>query len=551
MHKRLWLSVAMLAVGASLLVAAGFASPAGSAPSSPSATAKKGGTLHLNLSETDIDYADPALAYFQPSWLMLYVVCRNLLNYPDKPSPAGSRLVPDAAVGLPRVSGRGRVYTFTLRRGLRFSNGKALTAANYAAAIDRLANPKTESPSVPFFSDIVGATKVNNGSGKHVAGVIARGRRLTIRLVKPGPDIMSRLAMPFFCAVPKGLPASAQGVNTFPSAGPYFISSRTPGKPIVLSRNKFYKGPRPHNASKIIVTPNTDLDQSFLQVSRGDVNYDIGGIPASQHAKLAKRFGINKGRYFVNPTISTRYISLNNLNGPFKGVAARRAVNFAVDRPGIIKQRGAFAGSTTDQLLPPRMRGYLRASIYPTGRPNKKKATSLAPRKSITLFTSNSPVGIATAQVMQNSITSNTSNKLKVDIKSMKTSVMYKRCGTRSEAAQGAFDMCSVGWIADYPDPFDFVNVLLSGDNIHDSNNNNYSYFNSAKYNRQMRAAALLFGAKRYRRYGALDVSIMKNAAPIAAWDNDNERDFISKNTGCFTYHPVYGGADLALLCRK
>jgi len=550
MQKRLWLSVAMLAIGASLLVAAGFASPAKSSSSSPSATAKTGGTIHLNLSETDIDYADPALAYFQPSWLMLYVVCRPLLNYPDKPSPAGSRLVPDAAVGLPKVSGRGKVYTFTIRKGLRFSNGKALTAANFARAIDRLANPKTQSPAIPFFSDIVGATKVNNGSGTHVSGVVARGNKLTIRLVKPGPDILSRMAMPFFCPVPLNTPISSSGVNTFASAGPYYISSRSPGKPIVLSRNKFYKGPRPHNAAKLVTTPNTDLDQSFLQVNRGDVAYDIGGLPASQHAKLAKRYGINKSRYFVNPTISTRYISLNNL-AAFKSVGARKAVNFAIDRPGIIKQRGAFAGSTTDQLLPPRMRGFLKAKVYPLGRPNKKKATSLAPKRTVTLFTSNSPVGINTAQVMQGSIQANTSNRLKVDIKSMKTSVMYKRCGTRSEAASGAFDMCSVGWIADYPDPFDFVNVLLSGDNIHESNNNNYSYFNNSKYDRAMRGAALLFGAKRYQRYGALDVDMTKNAAPIAAWDNDNERDFISGKTGCFTYQPVYGGADLALLCRK
>jgi len=550
MHKRLWLSVAMLAVGASLLVAAGFASPAGSAPSSPSAAAKKGGTLHINLSETDIDFADPALAYFQPSWLTLYVVCRNLLNYPDKPAPAGSRLVPDAAVGFPKVSARGKVYTFTIRKGLKFSDGKAMTAKNFATEIDRLASPKSESPAVPFFSDIVGATAVNNGNGHHVSGVIARGNKLTIKLVKPGPDIMSRVAMPFFCGVPNNLPVSAQGVNTFASAGPYYISDRSPGKPIVLKRNTHYVGPRPHNASQIVVTPNTDIDQSLLQVNRGEVNYDLGGLPPSAHAGLAKRYGINKGRYFVNPTISTRYISLNVLAG-FKSANQRKAVNFAIDRPGIIKQRGAFAGATTDQLLPPRMQGFKNGAIYPLKRPNSKQAKKLAKSTSVTLFTSNSPAGINTAQVMQGSIQVNTGNKIKVDIKSMKTSVMYKRCGTKSEAASGQFDMCNVGWIADYPDPFDFVNVLLSGDNIHDSNNNNYSYFNSGTYNRQMRAAALKFGAARYSTYGALDVNIMKNAAPIAPWDNDNERDYISGKTGCFTYQSIYGGADLALLCRK
>jgi hypothetical protein len=43
----------------------------------------------------------------------------------------------------------------------------------------------------------------------------------------------------------------------------------------------------------------------------------------------------------------------------------------------------------------------------------------------------------------------------------------------------------------------------------------------------------------------------MKDQAPIAAWDNDNDREFISAQTGCYVFHPVYGLADLTVLCRK
>jgi hypothetical protein len=63
MRRRLWLSVGMLVIGASLLVAAGLASPASSTPSSSSSKARAGGTLRINLSATDVDYVDPALAY--------------------------------------------------------------------------------------------------------------------------------------------------------------------------------------------------------------------------------------------------------------------------------------------------------------------------------------------------------------------------------------------------------------------------------------------------------------------------------------------------------
>jgi peptide/nickel transport system substrate-binding protein len=553
MHKRLWLSIAGLAIGAALLIAAGFASPAQSSISgatSSFAGAKKGGTLKLNMSSSDVDYIDPALAYYQLSWDILYITCRPLLNYPDKPKPAGSRLVPDGAAAFPKVSGRGKVYTFKVRRGMKFSNGVPITAKNYKAAIDRDANPKMESPSVPFFSDIVGATDAAGNPKTPVSGVTAKGYTLTLRLKKAGPDILSRMAMLFFCPVPapgqKGAPAiTPQGVNTFPGSGPYYVAARTPNGPILIKSNKFYNGPRPHNASAIsVVAVNTNPDTSYNQVRNGDINYDMGGLPPTVHASLAKKYGINKSRYFVHPVIATRYLALNNQR-LFKSLKLRKAANFALDRKGMINLRGAYAGHATDQLLPANLRGYKNANIYPF-RPNFKQAKKLAGGggHKATMYTTTSPIGVNQGALVQADF-----KQIGVDVSVQKygTATMYKKCGTKSEA----FDICNVGWIADYPDPYDFMNVLLSGESIHDSNNNNYSYFNNAKYNKQMDSAARLFGPKRFSTYGSLDVTIQKTAAPIAAWDNDNDREFISGKTGCYMNQPVYGLADLGVLCLK
>lgn len=554
MHKRLWLSVVAVAIGTALLVAAGFASPAQSSTSGANASfagAKKGGTLKLNMSSSDVDYIDPALAYYQLSWDILYITCRPLLNYPDKPAPAGSRLLPDGAAAFPKVANRGKTYTFKIRRGMKFSNGLAITARNYKAAIDRNANPKMESPSLPFFTDIVGATAVNEGHGTSVSGVKAKGYTLTIRLNKAGPDILSRMGMLFFCPIPapgqKGaLPLTAQGVNTFPGSGPYYVAARTPNGPILIKRNTHYNGPRPHNANAIsVVAVNTNPDTSFNQVQRGDINYDLGGLPPTVHAGLAKRFGINKGRYFVHPVIATRYLALKTSRKTFGTISMRKAANYALDRKGMISLRGAYAGKPTDQLLPANLRGYKNASIFPF-RPNFKTAKKLQSGRKFdsVMYTTTSPIGTAQGTLVQANL-----KQIGIDlhVERYGTSTMYKKCGTRSEA----FDVCNVGWIADYPDPFDFMNVLLSGESIHDSNNNNYSYFNNKSFNRKMNAAARLFGAKRFSTYGTLDVQINKAAAPIAAWDNDNDREFISAKTGCYINQPVYGLADLALLCVK
>jgi len=124
--------------------------------------------------------------------------------------------------------------------------------------------------------------------------------------------------------------------------------------------------------------------------------------------------------------------------------------------------------------------------------------------------------------------------------------VQIDKEGTRGEP----FDITSEGWIADYADPYDFLNVLLSGDSLHASNNNNVAYFNDPNFNKQMRAASLLSGAQRYTTYGNLDVKMMASNPPWAAWRNFNDRILLSKNIGCFTYNSTYS-VDLAALCHK
>src|SRR5207237_6262130 len=132
------------AIGASLLAAAGFASPSQSGPQSTFVGAKKGGTLHINISASDVDYIDPQLSYYVPGWALLYTTCRQLLNYPDRSGKAGTRLYPDGATSFPKVSRGGRVYTFTLRKGMKFSNGKPITEQNYKFTISHDAMPIIE-----------------------------------------------------------------------------------------------------------------------------------------------------------------------------------------------------------------------------------------------------------------------------------------------------------------------------------------------------------------------------------------------------------------------
>jgi ABC-type oligopeptide transport system substrate-binding subunit len=205
----------MAALGAAMLIAAAFAGPASSKSNSPSASGqKKGGTMNINASATDVDYVDPALAYGTLSWQILDATCAKLMYYPDKPDPVGSKLAPDAAVGFPAVSKNGRTYVFTIKSGMKSNTGETLTAASFAAAINRDLNPKMQSPSVPFITGdngIVGAQAVADGKATTAGGVKANGQKLTITLMKPDGSFLSKMAMDFFCPIPKGRRSTPTG----------------------------------------------------------------------------------------------------------------------------------------------------------------------------------------------------------------------------------------------------------------------------------------------------------------------------------------------------
>jgi peptide/nickel transport system substrate-binding protein len=542
MYKRLLLALSLAVIGAGLLVAAAFAAPAGNAAVSKSG-ATKGGTLRINVSNTDYEYLDPALAYDSIGWTTIYAVNTQLLNYPDKPAAAGgNQLAPDAAAGFPVVSKNGKTYVYTLKKGLKFSDGSALQASAFARAIFRICDPDQGSPAIAFANNIAGCQAFQDGKAKGVAGVKANGLKLTVQLINADPTFLAIASMPFFAAVKPNMPINPKGENVYPSGGPYKIVSRDVGRQVVLERNTQYKGNRPANADRIVITTNTDQNQSLLQVKAGQVNYDLGGVPSAQNGPLSEEFGVNKKRYFVNPLVGTGYLALNTQRPTLSNLKARQAVNYAVDRPALLRTRGKFGGKRTDQILAPQLPGFKAANLYPITGANPAKAKQLwSQGGKINFLHTTSAAATAYAQIAKFNLEQ---AGFDVTLKPQPFGVAIKSMGTKGTD----MDIFSIGWIADYFDPFDFINVLLDGTTIQDANNSNYAYFNQAKYNNLMKAAAKLSGKARYTAYGNLDVDIMKNAAPWAPVYNFTSRDFISAKTGNFIFHPVYGSPILNAL---
>jgi peptide/nickel transport system substrate-binding protein len=539
LSRKLWLSTVTVMIGL-------LAMFAGSAAAKSGKTFATGGTLNVDLT-TDVDYTDPALDYLSTGWEIEYSTCLKLMNYPDANGAKGSQLIPEAAAGFPKVSNSGKTYDFTVNAGFtKFSNGQAVTAANFKAAFDRDADPKMQSPAVPFFSDIVGSDK------SPVSGVKVSGKHLVINLTKASPDFLARMAMPFFCAIPTNLAHDPNGVLAPPSAGPYYISDRVPNKSITIKKNPNYKGKRPHNVNQINYTVGNSLDAIYLRTQQGATDYAAAGIPPASYAEAAQKYGINKGQFWVKPQLGVSYFAFNHDRPLFKGAngtALAKAINYAIDRPALLAQSGYLAGKRTDQILPPGLAGFRDASLYPLKRPDlvtaKKWMTKSAVKDGTTVeyYTSNRGAAPLAAQILQFNLKQ---IGLNVNTHLFARAVQIDKEGTRGEP----FDITSEGWIADYADPYDFINVLLSGDNLHASNNNNVAYFNDPKFNKAMRDASLLSGAKRYTTYGNLDVTMMATNPPWAARNNFNDRILVSKRVGCFTFNSTYS-VDLAALCLK
>ena len=470
---------------------------------------RRGGIFRVSVLE--FDAIDPALSFLTGSWAVQSLTCARLMRYPDRSPPAGYRIVPELAERWPRVSRDGKTYTFTIRRGFRFSNGAVVTARNFEYAFRRLLNPRQESP-IGFYV-------------QNIDRITARGRRLVIELRRASADFPPRMTMPFFCPVVLGLPVDPEGVGApLAGSGPYYVAGYVRGRRVVVQRNRYYRGNRPHRIDRFVfyLDDGPDPESIIGRIERGERDWGElpPVLPRATTVRLRRRYGLNRDRYFVRAATTVQLLRMNMARRLFRGNAAlRRAVNFAIDREALLAPFGSGYGAATDQLLPPVFPGYRNADIYPLRRPNLRRARRLATghRRSgkAVMYHSTSPRGTTLAQIVRRNLAS---IGLDVELRAFPPAVFVEKLETRGEP----WDLAILPWQPEYVDPYTFLNVLLGqGTGFVDVG------FDSPRYRRLLASAARLSGRVRYRRYGDLDVQITRDAAPMAAFAYAYERNFV------------------------
>jgi peptide/nickel transport system substrate-binding protein len=534
----------LVALGATLVLMSGV--PAGSAPAT---TSPSGGTLLVitppasnGFGGSGITALDPALTG-EPGGrpgVIWYATCATLMAFPDTPAPDGLIPRPEAAAGPPEVSRDGRTYVFTVRRGLRFSDGSPLTAGNFARALGRVRNPSMGSPGAPLFSGV---------------RVSARGLRLRIELSKPSGDLTTRLALPWACPVPLGFPIDPAGVNLTVGSGPYYIARYVPNSVIVLKRNRFYRGSRPHHVDGVVVTIGGDVDTDIKAVEDGRADVLMFAIPSELRAGLAQRYGVNKRQLFRIRGVQTGALVLNTSGPLFSDNAAlRQAVNYALDRTEIVRTTpgGLLSRTPTDQVMPSRIPGWKDYRLYPLAGPDLPRARQLAQGnlrggKAILWATPATAPGRsiwpAETQVVVNNLRA---IGLDVEVKVMAADVLDARAGIPG----APYDMLLSEWPLNYPDPESALVLRLGGENARKaSGNSNVAYYDEPAYNRRMAAADRLTGSARFQAFSKLDADIMRNAAPWAPLYEQSGWRLVSKRVGCLRLQPV--AFDFAALCLR
>jgi peptide/nickel transport system substrate-binding protein len=338
----------------------------------PTIASHRGGTLRVAGGD-DLDSLDPGEAWSSIGWQLLSLTNDGLLTYARLPGTAGATVVPDLAVSLPTVRDGGRVFTFRLRSGVRYSTGGPVRAQDIRTAIEReyAAGTGLAALGVPI---------LGGNSCTHSRCDLARGvdvgtdeRTITFRLAAPDASFLYKLALPFGAAVPAGTPAvGVADLKTLPATGPYRIASYVKGGEVVLVRNERFRvwsgEAQPAGfPDRIVVRLGLDPDQQAAAVSSGRADATLDTPPAATLSRIRARAPLQLHATAV-PEVDA--VFMNTAKAPFDEPAVREALALAVDRTKVVAIAGGpGVARVTCQIVPAGFPGYQPTCPY-TAAPN-------------------------------------------------------------------------------------------------------------------------------------------------------------------------------------
>ncbi|MEN6478382.1 MAG: peptide ABC transporter substrate-binding protein [Anaerolineales bacterium] len=357
------------------------------------------------------------------------------------------------------MSADGRVYTFSLHPDAAFGDGKPITAQEVVDSLSRACSPDLASPvALSYLGDIVGAEEYSLGQAESIQGLeVVDEHTLRITIDSPKSYFLAKLTYPTAAVVDlEEVEREPQTWFTDPNpSGPFGLEELSKER-IVLARNDRYVGKQ---ASITRAVYDLSASSPMTQYETGEI--DITAFGGDEIDRVLDPYNPLHNEYVGFPELSVQYLGLNVEQAPFDDPLVRRAFAYAIDREklaNLVLNQTALPAYT---VLPPTMPGYTESApgTVPTYDPEEARrllaassygsADRLPPIALTVAGTTGylSPVDEAVMAMIEESLGIAMTAE-QVDWADMLEDMNRQR-----------YQLYSAGWIADYPDPQNFIDV--------------------------------------------------------------------------------------------
>ena len=315
--------------------------------------AKSGGNITVTYKD-DVATLDPAIGYDWQNWSMIKSLYDGLMDY----EPGTTELRPGLAESY-EISDDGMVFTFKLRDGVQFHNGRVMTADDVKYSLDRVTNPKTQSPGAGFFGSIAGYEAISSGETESLSGVkVIDDQTVEITLSRPDATFLHVMGLNFASVVAKEAveAAGADFGKTAMGTGAFKLADWTIGQKLVFAKNENYWREGLPYLDTVTFEVGQEPIVALLRLQSGEVDVPGDGIPPAKFQEVMND-PAQAARVIEGGQLHTGYITLNVKMPPFDNVDVRKAVNMAINKERITQVINGRAVPAT-QPLPPSMPGY-------------------------------------------------------------------------------------------------------------------------------------------------------------------------------------------------
>jgi len=460
------------------------------------ASAKKGGTLKFAGAQ-DADSWDTTRGYYGFAWNFMRYYSRQLVTNKAEPGAEGAKVTPDLATSTAKVTDDGKTYTYTLRDGVTWEDGKPITSKDVKYGIERVWAQDVLSGGPVYLKDVLDPKGAYKGpykdTSKDKLGLKAIStpddKTIVFHLPAANSDFEEMLALTSASPVRQDMDTKSKyGLHPF-SSGPYKFESYTPNKAIKLVRNTNWKQSSdpirkalPDDITVNFFTNANDMDQRLIN---GDYDLDIGQTGLSPQGRTIA-LKQHKGN-LDNPVSGyIRYAVMPQTVAPFDNEHCRKAVIYGADHKSLQTARGGpvAGGDIGTNMLPPSIPGAEGQKYDPYGTAANNGAADITKAKeelkacgkpngfkTTIAVRNNKPVEVATAESLQASLKQ---IGITVDIEQYDGAQTSGIIGSPSNVKKKGFGIIIMGWGPDFPTVQGFGLPLWDSKYVLDSGNNNF-----------------------------------------------------------------------------